>query len=36
MPALLELRDVTARYGPIQALHGVSLTVEEGEIAAVL
>jgi branched-chain amino acid transport system ATP-binding protein len=34
--ALLELRDVTARYGPIQALHGVSLTVEEGEIAAVL
>jgi branched-chain amino acid transport system ATP-binding protein len=36
MAALLELRDVTARYGPIQALHGVSLTVEEGEIAAVL
>ncbi len=34
--ALLELRDVTARYGPIQALHGISLTVEEGEIAAVL
>jgi branched-chain amino acid transport system ATP-binding protein len=34
--ALLELRDVTARYGPIQALHGVSLTVEESEIAAVL
>jgi len=25
MAALLELRDVTARYGPIQALHGVSL-----------
>src|SRR6267154_1757631 len=36
MPALLELRDVTARYGPIQALHGISLTVEAGEIAAVL
>jgi branched-chain amino acid transport system ATP-binding protein len=34
--ALLELRDVTARYGAVQALHGVSLTVEEGEIAAVL
>jgi len=33
---LLELRDVTARYGPVQALHGVSLTVEEGEIAALL
>ena len=36
MPALLELEDVTARYGPVQALHGVSLTVDEGEIAAVL
>jgi branched-chain amino acid transport system ATP-binding protein len=34
--ALLELDGVTARYGPVQALHGVSLTVEEGEIAAVL
>ena len=36
MPALLELEDVTARYGPVQALHGVSLAVDEGEIAAVL
>ncbi len=36
MTALLELRDVEARYGPVQALHGVSLAVEEGEIAAVL
>jgi branched-chain amino acid transport system ATP-binding protein len=34
--ALLELEDVSARYGPVQALHGISLTVEEGEIAAVL
>jgi branched-chain amino acid transport system ATP-binding protein len=34
--ALLELRDVEARYGPVQALHGVSLAVPEGEIAAVL
>jgi branched-chain amino acid transport system ATP-binding protein len=33
---LLELEDVEARYGPVQALHGVSLAVEEGEIAAVL
>jgi branched-chain amino acid transport system ATP-binding protein len=33
---LLELEDVTARYGPVQALHGVSLAVEEGQIAAVL
>ncbi len=36
MTALLELRDVEARYGQVKALHGVSLTVEEGEIAAVL
>ena len=36
MTALLELEDVTAHYGPVQALHGVSLTVEEGQIAAVL
>jgi branched-chain amino acid transport system ATP-binding protein len=34
--ALLELRDVEARYGPVQALHGVSLDVEEGRIVAVL
>jgi branched-chain amino acid transport system ATP-binding protein len=34
--ALLELQDVDARYGPIQALHGVSLSVDEGEIVAVL
>jgi branched-chain amino acid transport system ATP-binding protein len=33
---LLELQNVTARYGPVQALHGVSLTVAEGEIAALL
>jgi branched-chain amino acid transport system ATP-binding protein len=34
--ALLELRDVVARYGPVQALHGVSLDVPEGSIVAVL
>jgi branched-chain amino acid transport system ATP-binding protein len=34
--ALLELRDVEARYGAVQALHGVSLEVGEGEIVAVL
>jgi branched-chain amino acid transport system ATP-binding protein len=33
---LLELRDVKARYGPIRALHGVSLTVDEGEIVSIL
>jgi branched-chain amino acid transport system ATP-binding protein len=36
MSALLELQEVRARYGPVQALHGISLTVDEGEIAAVL
>ncbi len=36
MTPLLELENVTARYGPVQALHGVSLTVHEGQIAAVL
>jgi branched-chain amino acid transport system ATP-binding protein len=36
MAPLLELENVTARYGQVQALHGVSLTVAEGEIAALL
>jgi branched-chain amino acid transport system ATP-binding protein len=36
MATLLELEDVRARYGSVQALHGVSLTVEEGQIVAVL
>jgi branched-chain amino acid transport system ATP-binding protein len=33
---LLALEEVEARYGPVKALHGVSLTVGEGEIVAVL
>ena len=33
---LLELEGVEARYGPIKALHGVTLTVAEGEIVALL
>src|SRR4249920_199578 len=33
---LLALTDVEARYGPVKALHGISLTVGEGEIVAVL
>jgi branched-chain amino acid transport system ATP-binding protein len=36
MSALLELRDVEARYGPVKALHGVTLSVDEGQIVAVL
>jgi branched-chain amino acid transport system ATP-binding protein len=34
--ALLELDDVEARYGPVRALHDVSLSVGEGELVAVL
>jgi len=33
---LLELEDVEARYGPVKALHGISLKVDEGEVVAVL
>jgi branched-chain amino acid transport system ATP-binding protein len=33
---LLELRDVEARYGPVKALHGVSVSVERGQIVSVL
>jgi branched-chain amino acid transport system ATP-binding protein len=33
---LLELRDVEARYGEVRALHGVSLTVDEGDFVAIL
>ena len=33
---LLELRGVAARYGALQALRGVNLSVEDGEIVAVL
>ncbi len=34
--SLLELRNVEARYGQVKALHGVTLTVGEGELVAVL
>jgi branched-chain amino acid transport system ATP-binding protein len=33
---LLQLDRVEARYGPVKALHGISLSVEEGEVVAVL
>jgi len=33
---LLELNGVKARYGQVEALHGVSLSVGEGEVVAVL
>jgi branched-chain amino acid transport system ATP-binding protein len=34
--SLLELRDVDARYGEIRALHGVSLSIDEGDFVAIL
>ena len=36
MSPLLELRGVEARYGPVQALRGISLEVPEGSVVAVL
>ncbi len=33
---LLQLRGVCAHYGPIQALHGISLELREGEIVALI
>jgi branched-chain amino acid transport system ATP-binding protein len=35
-PVLLEVRDVVVHYGRIQALHGVSLKVHEGELVTLL
>jgi branched-chain amino acid transport system ATP-binding protein len=34
--SLLELRNVEARYGPVKALHGVTLHVGDAELVAVL
>jgi branched-chain amino acid transport system ATP-binding protein len=34
--SLLELNQVEARYGPVRALHDVTLRVDEGELVAVL
>src|SRR5262245_55238151 len=34
--ALLELTDVQAGYGQVRAGHGISLTVDEGEVVALL
>src|SRR3954453_11581740 len=36
MTPLLELDDVSARYGQVTALHSVLLTVDEGEVVALL
>jgi len=34
--ALLEINNIEAAYGAVQALRGVSLKVEEGQIVALL
>lgn len=34
--ALLQVKDLSAGYGPIQVLHGVSFSIEEGEIVAIV
>ncbi len=38
MPAapLLEVRDLRVRYGTVEALHGIDLTVHQGEIVTIL
>jgi len=35
-PVVLEIRDVVVHYGRIEALHGVSLSVREGELVTLL
>jgi branched-chain amino acid transport system ATP-binding protein len=34
--SLLEIENLTASYGPVRALHGVDLTVGEGQVVALL
>jgi branched-chain amino acid transport system ATP-binding protein len=34
--ALLEVRDLSVRYGPVEAVKGISLAVDEGEIVALI
>ena len=34
--ALLEVRNLQVNYGPIQAIRGIDLDVEEGKIVALL
>jgi branched-chain amino acid transport system ATP-binding protein len=36
VPALLELEDVRAGYGPTSVLHGISMSVQDGEIVSLL
>ena len=34
--SLLELKDVRIAYGSVEAVHGISLAVERGQIATIL
>src|SRR6201992_929837 len=34
--ALLEIRDLVVRYGEIEALRGISLTVDQGQVVTLL
>jgi len=36
MTALLELHQITKRYGAVQVLHGVDLRVDAGEVVALV
>ena len=36
MPALLEVANLHAAYGPTRVLHGINFSLEEGSITAVL
>jgi len=36
MSALLELKGVTGGYGQVKVLHGIDITIDEGEVAVVL
>jgi branched-chain amino acid transport system ATP-binding protein len=36
MTPLLEIQDLRATYGPVRALHGVDVSVEEGHVVAIL
>ena len=35
-PVLLEVRNIVVHYGRIRALHGISLTVHQGELVTLL
>ena len=36
MTSMLNIKDLRAYYGQIQALHGVSLSIREGEVTTLL